>query len=329
MTAVFANDLDADAPEYGIPDDLLIGGELPNYNAHQPGAMSAVPETWHLPRIVWDPIRDETQGEGTVGAVCDTGVDMDHPLLPRPIFAESFTGEPVEDRNSHGTHCSGTVLGRDFNIGVAPKADLIAIKVLSNSGSGSSAGIAKGIRLACDKGADVISLSLGGGSAYQPTLDAINYAFSKGSICVIAAGNSGFSGRGNTIGWPARSGLGICVAATQRNGNIAGFSSGGDQIDIAAPGQNILSTVPGGRLGDMSGTSMATPNVAGYLLLIIDLMRRMGRARWTAAQAVKSFIKLNTLDRGQPGWDPYFGNGLLQMSDLARKLSNKGIKWGV
>ena len=306
-----------DAPEYGIPDDLL----------RQEAGILAASETWHLPRDEWNPIREITKGEGITIGVGDTGVDTDHPLLPSPIEAESFIrGESIEDRNAHGTHVSGTCLARDNDLGVAPAADLVIAKVLSNSGSGSSAGIARGIRWMADVGCDIISLSLGGPSKYQPTIDAIDYAFSKGVIVCIALGNSGFSGR-NSIGWPARSGRGIGVAAMREDGSIANFSSGGSQATIAAPGQNILSTVPGGRLGRMSGTSMATPFTAGCMALVVSQMRRLGHARWTAVEAVKEWIQLNATDRGRPGHDPSFGHGELTMPTIMQKLATGGLRF--
>lgn len=303
------------SPIYTLPPDTILDG---------PTIMSA--ERWHHRKADWDPIREITKGGSVKVAVLDTGADTDHPLLPKIADAKSFIrGESIEDRNSHGTHVSGTILGRSNEFSCAPEATLLIGKVLSNRGSGSSSGIASGIRWAVDAGADVINMSLGGGSKYQPTIDAINYAFSKGCIVCAAAGNSGFNGRNNTIGWPARSGRSICVGATRSDGRYADFSSGGVQVDVAAPGQQITSCMPGGGLGNMSGTSMATPMIAGYFALITDVMRGQGYARWTAVEAVKEFIKINATDKGDVGEDDRYGSGILLMHKILPKILNKLI----
>lgn len=234
-------------PMYGIPPDLVIHEDV--------GVMS--PQTWHLPRDVFRKVRDISKGKGIKVAVLDTGYKS-HSTLPVPVAQRSFiNGESVVDKHSHGTHVSGTVLSRDEDIGLAPEADLIVGKVLSNRGSGSSSGIAAGVRWATDQGADIINMSLGGSSPYQPTINAIKRAMDRGVIVCIAAGNSGFSGRGNTIGWPARSGEGVCVAALKQDFTPASFSSGGLQLTIAAPGQQILSCGLNNNFVYMSGTCVA------------------------------------------------------------------------
>ena len=299
-------------PIVTLPPDLVI---------HE-GVLSQSDETWHLPRSVYRPIRDISSGRGVKVAVLDTGYYKHH-TLPTAIATKSFIpGESVEDRNAHGTHCSGTVLSRDEDIGLAPEADLIIGKVLSNGGSGSSSGIAAGVEWAIDQGADIISMSLGGGSAYQPTITAIKRAFSKGIVVCVAAGNSGFNGRNNTIGWPARSGEGVCVGALTSQGVPANFSSGVQQMTLAAPGQNIISCDNrGSGFRMMSGTSMATPFVAGCFALIVSLMRSRGLPSWTSIQAVEAFIKSNTKDLLSPGHDPATGHGMYDMTDVMTKLA--------
>lgn len=278
--------------------------------------------TWHLPRNVYDPIRRISNGYGVKVAVLDTGY-YKHPTLPTAIATRSFiNGESVVDRNAHGTHCSGTVLSRDPNIGLAPAAELIIGKVLSNAGSGSSSGIAAGINWAVDQGADIINLSLGGGSSYAPTNQAIQRAVSRGVIVCIAAGNSGFNGSTNTIGFPARAGDGICVAALNERFQPATFSSGGVQMIIAAPGQNILSCANSGdnyRL--MSGTSMACPFVAGCYALIVSQMRRLGQPSWTSTQAVNAFVRANAKDLLTPGHDHRTGFGMYDMTSVMTTLA--------
>ena len=307
-----------DSPIYEIPPDLVRDDDL---------VMGMAQETWHLPRDPWRKIRERVTGKGTVCAVLDTGL-REHDILPKPVESRSFIrGESVDDRNGHGTHCAGTVLGRDEDIGVALDADLVVGKVLSNGGSGSSSGIAEGVRWATSLGVDVISMSLGGGSPYQPTIDAIRDAMDRGIWVVIAAGNSGFSGMRNTIGWPAKSGEGLCTGAYQQNGNIAGFSSGGEQLLWACPGQQILSCSIRGGFTFMSGTSMATPFGAGLACLIIELMRREGSRRMTGRESIHAFVQKICKDAGREGRDPSWGHGIPMADQIVQLLAQDDILW--
>ena len=284
------------------------------------GAMQTAAAPWHFPEDVWKPIWDQLDVSRIAVAVLDTGYTK-HRLGPEPVASKSFIrGESVEDRVSgHGTHCIGTVLGKD-GMGAAPGAQLMVGKVLSNRGSGSSSGIAAGIRWAVDQGAHIISMSLGGGSSYGPTNEAIDYAFSKGCWVNAAAGNSGFRGA-NTIGWPAKYSGCLCCGAYQRNGSIANFSSGGREIDWACPGQDIISFATDGRsLRSMSGTSMATPYGSGVLAIVYDHMLRTGQSVYTAADDLREWFKLNMKDAGAPGFDYRFGMGIPVIDEITDAL---------
>lgn len=269
-------------------------------------------------------------GIGTKVAVLDTG-GSEHDLLPDPIEARSFiSGENWKDGNGHGTHCAGTILGRRNSsgplIGVAPAASLLVGKVLSNSGSGSSQAITDGIYWAIEKGADVISMSLGSGSPYAPMQKAIAAAWEAGCIVVSAAGNSGFTGSRNTIGYPAKFPESLCIGAYRKDGQRASFSSGGREMDVMCPGQDILSCSTRNGYTLMSGTSMATPYAAGLFAVLISLMRRQGRAAFTGVEAVRQFLAVNCLDQGSPGHDVSWGWGIPDAPAMVKALS-LNLKW--
>jgi subtilisin family serine protease len=171
-------------------------------------------------------------------------------------------------------------------------------------------------------------MSLGGGSAYQPTINAIKLAMSKGIIVCIAAGNAGFNGRYNTIGWPAKSRQGVVVGATTSSGGRASFSSGGRELDMMAPGQRIISCKnDGSGWTVMSGTSMATPFVAGGFSLIVERMRAEGHAKWTAIESVRRFIQLNAKDMLTPGFDNASGWGIFNMTEVLHRIAAKELRF--
>lgn len=216
-------------------------------------------------------IWQDTQGEGVKVAVLDTGIDTDHPDLKDAIIAKrDFTGDGIEDVSGHGTHCAGIIAARMNNVGfvgVAPKSELIIAKVLGNNGYGSYNWVAEGISWATKQGAHIISMSLGGPATTNLLFASVHRAMSEGIFIVCAAGNEG-SMFPNSIGYPGRYGGVITVAAHDNNGNPSGFSSFGGEIDFMAPGTHIWSTYKNGGYAELSGTSMATPFVAGLAALV-------------------------------------------------------------
>ena len=301
-------------PIVTLPPDIEYGALL-----------SEAPTLWHLPASTWEPIWKSLDVSNIKIAVLDTGYTK-HDKGPVPVASKSFvSGQSVVDGNGHGTHCAGTVLGVD-GIGVAPGAQLLVGKVLSNGGSGSSSGIAAGIRWAVDAGAHVISMSLGGGSSYGPTNDAIDYAFSKGCWVNAAAGNSGYNGA-NTVGWPAKYSGCLCCGAYQRSGAIANFSSGGKELDWACPGQEIISfSTNGSGYRTMSGTSMATPYGSGVLGLIYHYMLREGLPIISTAADMREAFKANMKDVGAPGFDVRFGYGIPIVTEILDAIT-KDLNW--
>jgi len=226
------------------------------------GALMRIPDLW-----------TKTQGEGVTVAVLDTGCDLTHPDLKGAIKkSQSFVPrEAVDDLNNHGTACCGIIGARRDGkgiIGIAPKCSLLVGKVLSNEGSGTMDSIAKGIDWAVAEGADIISMSLGSDGDDPTLFKAVHMALSKGVIIVAAAGNSGSYGV-NTVGYPARYGSVISIGAHDQHGNVSGFSSRGGDVDFIAPGEDIVSLGKKGTYTRMSGTSFATPIVAGLCALIL------------------------------------------------------------
>ena len=214
-------------------------------------------------------------GSGTTIAVIDTGVDLDHPeFLGRIVAGYDFVDDDsiADDGNGHGTHAAGTIAGANDGTGitgVAYDAAIMPLRALDNDGYGWTSDIISAVRWAADNGAHVINLSLGGGGYSQAMADAISYASGRGSVVVMAAGNSG----GMAPEYPAAHAIdhGIAVGAVDSNGSLAGFSNraGSTQLDyVTAPGVNIYSAVPGGGYDTFNGTSMATPHVAGVAGLL-------------------------------------------------------------
>jgi subtilisin len=211
-------------------------------------------------------------GAGIKVAVLDTGMDLGHPdFAGRSITSQTFVGQPVQDMHSHGTHCIGTACGPLAPAGLTPrygiahKSLIFAGKVLSNSGSGTQAGILAGINWAIVNRCAIISMSLGSPTPVHPAYTAAGRAaLANGSLIIAAAGNTGPNG---TTGAPANSPTIMSVASLDPNLRPSSFSSFG-KVDIAAPGRDVFSSVPRPtRYGPMSGTSMATPHVAGCAAL--------------------------------------------------------------
>ncbi len=150
-------------------------------------------------------------------------------------------------------------------VGIAPSAKARSYKVLSDSGSGNVVWIAKAIRKAVDDGCDVISMSLGGPAPDDYIPAALNYARAKGVIVICAAGNDGPAE--NSIGYPGAYATVIAVAAHDKSNATANFSSRGKNVFVSGPGVDTRSTWIGGKYATISGTSMATPRIAGLALL--------------------------------------------------------------
>jgi thermitase len=243
-------------------------------------------------------------------AIIDSGVDRFHPdLVTKTLAGYDFVNNDndPQDDYGHGTHVAGIAAAASNNgIGIAGAswgAQIMPIKVLNASGNGTYANVANGIIWAVDNGAQVINLSLGG-PAYSAILEsAVDYAFQRGVVLVAASGNAG----GSSVYYPARYTQVIAVGATDSSNQRGAFSNFGDGMEVVAPGVAIYSTELGGGYSYRNGTSMAAPFVSGLAAILI------GQPGNYNAGLVREQIRSSALDLGSPGWDAYYGHGLIQM----------------
>jgi subtilisin family serine protease len=224
-------------------------------------------------------------------------MDLNHPdFVGRSKISRSFVpGQSVQDGHSHGTHCIGTACGpktppgNTRRYGVAGESTILIGKVLSNQGSGQQGWILAGINWAVQNKAVVISMSLGSpvgiGQSFSPAYEqAAVAALNNNCLIVAAAGNSGNAPVGSPANCPSVLAVGSVDQNLQRSSfSCIGLNPNGGEINIAAPGRNVFSTIPmPGRYGFKSGTSMATPHVAGVAGLLAQSSGARGRALWQA-----------------------------------------------
>ncbi|GAB6087760.1 S8 family peptidase [Alkaliphilus crotonatoxidans] len=251
------------------------------------------------------------RGAGVKVAVLDTGIDSSHPDLNvrggYSVFTDSANSNPFYDGDGHGTHVAGTIAALNNTIGVlgvAYNVDLYAVKVLNNNGGGTYAGIAQGIQWAVNNGMHIVNMSLGGPSSstiLQNICDAANQA---GVLLIAAAGNSGnASGTGNSVGYPARYASVMAVASTNSNNVRGSSSSTGPAVEISAPGVSILSTVPGNGYATYTGTSMASPHVAGVAALVKGARPNLSNTQ------IRQILNSTATPLGNSN---HYGNGLVQ-----------------
>jgi subtilisin family serine protease len=239
------------------------------------------------------------------GEIPGNGVDDDGNGFVDDVNGWNFAdgNNAIYDDYGHGTHVAGIAAGRINNgigiAGMAGNVTIMSVDVFPRSGFGTYEDLIQGMIYATDNGARVINLSLGATSYSKGEEAAVDYAWAHGVVVVAAAGNTGRT----SYHYPAGHPHAIAVAATDAYDNLAGFSTRGDFVDVAAPGVSIWSTFPGNRYGRLSGTSMATPHVAGLAALILSLDPGL------TPDQVRALIEQNADDLGSAGWDPNFGHG--------------------
>ena len=236
-------------------------------------------QPWGIRRVGAAAAWTRYQGAGVKVAVIDTGIDDSHPDLAGVVaggFNALEPGKEWKDDEGHGTHVAGTIAAlRDGKgvVGVAPKARLYAVKVLDKNGNGTYSDIIAGLEWATKNGMDVANMSLGAPEGNEPLHKAVIAAEKAGLVLVAAAGNED----GGPVTYPGAYPETIAVGASNNQDAWAKFSSKGPQVAVIAPGEDIKSTVPGGSYAEMSGTSMASPHIAGMAALLVESGTR-GRA---------------------------------------------------
>jgi subtilisin family serine protease len=265
------------------------------------------------------------RGDGIQVAIFDTGIDCGHPDLngncaPGIDFVNDDS-DPRDD-NGHGTHVAGTIGAEDDDagvVGVAPKAILHGVKVLDANGNGSWSDVVAGLEWAVEHGIQVANHSYGAtGDPGTTVRDAFLAAEAAGIINVAAAGNSGnCAGTGDSVEYPARFDTVIAVANTTFDNLRACSSSTGALVEIAAPGTGIFSTRNGGGYTTLSGTSMASPHVAGVAALVLSA------GQFTTPAEVRNQLFVTADDLGVPGRDPHYGFGLVDADEAAEVPGNQ------
>lgn len=283
--------------------------------AAQPGPIRETSLTWGL-QAIGAGVGSAT-GAGVRVAVLDTGLDLGHPdLAGRTMVSRSFiSAEQVQDGHGHGTHCIGTACGPRFpstlpGYGVAYRSEIYAGKVLSNRGSGADGGILEGINWAAGNGCRVVSMSLGAptqpGQPYSRVFEQVaQRAMQLGTLIIAAAGNESDRSAGYIapVGHPANCPSIMAVGAVDAQGRIANFSCGTrdniGQVDLVGPGVDVYSSWPRPtRYRRLSGTSMATPHVAGVAALIAGLQQARPDQIWARLTQTARRLNLPSSDVG-------------------------------
>jgi serine protease len=265
----------------------------------------------------------DTNATNTKVCVIDTGYRLNHADLPNTGvtgFAFSGHGSWNSDGNGHGTHVAGTMVALNNNdgvIGVLPsaKAGVHIVKIFNDSGNWTTASnLIQAIQSCKDAGAKVVNMSLGGGSSSATEQTAMTNFYNGGMLLIAAAGNSG----NTSLSYPASYDAVVSVAAVDSNRNLASFSQRNAQVELAGPGVAVNSTWNNGGYNSISGTSMASPHVAGVAALVWS-----NHPQCTAAQ-IRSALNRTAQDRGTAGRDTSFGFGIVQAKAAVDDIATKG-----
>lgn len=226
---------------------------------------------WGVDRIDAEKAWHESTGENVRVAVMDTGIDITHPDLTVSGGINTISpGKSFKDDNGHGTHVAGTIAALNNRlgvIGVAHNASLYSVKVMGANGSGYLSDTIEGLEWCINNRIQVINMSFGQSEDEELLYEAVKHVYNAGIFITAAAGNSGPFG--NNVIYPAKYPEVAAISASSQDDGISFFSSRGPEVDLAAPGVNILSTYRNSFYRKLSGTSMASPHVAGVAALVL------------------------------------------------------------
>lgn len=306
--------IDDDVVVRALDDSTIIKAIKTGGGVKQPSQVLP----WGIERIGANQVWNITVADPINVAVIDTGIDLKHPDLKDNILGGYNAINPAKspnDDNGHGSHVAGIIAALNNSIGVVgvgPKINLYAVKVLKANGSGYLSDVIEGLQWVIsqkqNKGGDwVLNMSLGTTSNIESFYDAIVSVYNANITMVAAAGNDGGS-----VNYPAAYPEVIAVSATDQNNNLASFSSRGPEIDLAAPGVNIYSTYKNSSYAILSGTSMAAPHVTGVAALVLDKKTCDFNLDGLCVPAeVLQKLEQSATDLGEAGKDELYGAGLV------------------
>jgi serine protease len=279
--------------------------------------------TYGIPMVQADQLAQNNLSAKRV-CVIDTGFNLGHPDLGdqnNGVTGNSnnnAVGNWFNDGNGHGTHVAGTIaaLNNDRGVvGVYPGVDLHVVKIFDDNGQWTfSSNLINGIQQCANAGSDVVNMSLGGGSASNTERNAVQDFVDDGILLVAAAGNAGNS----SLSYPASYDAVMSVAAVDSSENRASYSQYNSQVEIAAPGSDVWSTWPTNTYNQISGTSMATPHVAGAAALVWSFFPSCSN------EQIRSALNATAKDKGASGRDNFYGNGIVQVRDAYEYINTRG-----
>lgn len=258
------------------------------------------------------------KGQGVKVLFIDTGIQSDHKDIDNKnlivkdfVYKESGIGA---DRTGHGTHVAGVVIakgGRQAIVGIAPKITAYVAKVIEERKEGSQSRLREAIDWGIEEEVQLINLSFGTDYPLEnDTYEKIKEAYNKGIILVGAAGNDNYN-----VNYPAKYPEVIAVSSIQKNSIKSDFSNFGKEIEVMAPGEDILGLFPYNKYARMTGTSMATPIVTGCLALYMEKYYRDNK-KWPTPAIVREALANSVKDIGKIGRDPYYGYGKINVTTL-------------
>ncbi|MEC1659604.1 S8 family serine peptidase [Bacillus mojavensis] len=282
-------------------------------------------EQWNLEPIqVKQAWKEGLTGKNVKIAVIDSGISPHDDLsISGGYSAVSYTSS-YKDDNGHGTHVAG-IIGAKHNgygiDGVAPEAQIYAVKALDQNGSGDLQGLLKGIDWSIANGMEIVNMSLGTSSDSQILHDAMDKAYEKGVLLVAASGNDG---NGKPVNYPAAYSSVVAVSATDQHNQLAAFSTTGNEVEFSAPGTDITSTYLHQYYATGSGTSQATPHAAAMFALLKQ------RDPGNTNVQLRALMQKNSVDLGITGRDQQYGYGLIQykaqQADKAYAAAEQAVK---